>query len=102
MPSERMTVTASTPVFEFVSVGLALDRADTALADGRRLLENVPVTGTSPAQQDGAGVQKELPGTPQQTPAAPLLDPVLTMIVACIGAVILLRSNGKIPGKGNP
>ena len=101
--AQRSLDTANaTPVFEFVSVGLALDKTDTALAEGRRLLDDVPVTGTSPAQQDRAGMPEDLPGTPQQTPASPLLYPVLTGIVACIGAVILLRSDGKIPGKGNP
>ena len=56
----------STPVFEFVSVGLALDKTEAAIADGRRLLEDVPVSGTTLPQQDGAAVQKELPGTPHR------------------------------------
>ncbi|MFA5267060.1 MAG: hypothetical protein WC379_03740 [Methanoregula sp.] len=85
----------STPVFEFVSVGLALDKTDAALAEGRRLLDAVPVSGTTLPQQDGAALQKELPGTPQQTPASPGLAPVLTGIVACLGAVILLRTDRK-------
>jgi hypothetical protein len=84
----------STSVFEFVSVGMALDKTEAAIADGRRLLADVPVSGTTPPQQDGAGMPKDLPGTPQQTPASPWLAPVLTGIVACLGAVILLRRDG--------
>jgi hypothetical protein len=80
----------TTPVFEFVSVGLALDRTESALADGRRLLEDGAVPGTLLPQQDGTGVQKELPGTPQKTPASPEPAPVLTGIVACLGASIIL------------
>lgn len=90
----------STPVFEFVSVGLALDKTDAALAEGRRLLENVPVTGTSPAQQDGASTQKDLPGTPQQTPASPWAAPVLTGIVACLGAMSMLRRRDRRKNPG--
>jgi hypothetical protein len=81
----------STPVFEFVSVGLALDRTESAIADGRRLLEEVPVPGTMSPHQNGPAGQKELPGTPQQTPASPGCSPVLTGAVACIGAAGILR-----------
>jgi hypothetical protein len=93
--AQRSVDTANaTPVFEFVSVGLALDKTDTALAEGRRLLDDVPVSGTTLPQQDGAGMPEDLPGTPQQTPASPLIYPVLTGIAACIGAVIVLRREG--------
>jgi hypothetical protein len=81
----------STPVFEFVSVGLALDRAESAIADGKRFLEDVPVPGTMSPQQNGPAEQKKLPGTPQQTPASPGSSPVLTGAVACIGAAGILR-----------
>jgi len=93
--AQRSLDTANaTPVFEFVSIGLALDKTDTALAEGRRLLDDVPVSGTTLPQQDGAGMPEDLPGTPQQTPASPLIYPVLTGIAACIGAVIVLRREG--------
>jgi hypothetical protein len=81
----------ATPVFEFVSVGLALDRTEAAIADGRRLLEDVPVSSTVLPQQNVTAMQKELPDTPRQTPASPEAVPVITGIVACIGAVILIR-----------
>lgn len=81
----------TTPVFGFESAGLALDRTESALADGRRLLEEVPVPGTLPPQQDGTVVQKELPGTPAQNPASAEPLPVLAGIVACAGAVMVLR-----------
>ena len=76
----------STPVFEYVSVAEALNRTDAAITDGRHLLEDVPVSGTVLPQQTGVDVQKELPGTPQQNPASPAAAPVLTGIVACLGA----------------
>jgi len=81
----------TTPVFEFVSVDLALDRTESAIADGRRLLEDVAVSGTVSPQQTGTAGQKELPGTPHQTPASPVSSPVLTGVVACIGAAGILR-----------
>jgi hypothetical protein len=81
----------TTPVFEFESAGLALDRAETAIADGRLLLEDVPVSRTTIPQLTGTAVKEELPGTPQQTPASALPAPVLTGIVACIGAAGVLR-----------
>ncbi len=81
----------TTPVFEFESAGLALDRAETAIADGRLLLEDVPVSRTTIPQLTGEAVKEELPGTPQQTPASALPAPVLTGIVACIGAAGVLR-----------
>ena len=81
----------TTPVFEFESAGLALDRAETAIADGRLLLEDVPVSRTTIPQLTGAAVKEKLPGTPQQTPASALPVPVLTGIIACIGAVGILR-----------
>lgn len=81
----------ATPVFEFVSVGLALDRTESALADGRRLLEDVPVPGTLLPQQDKTAVQKELPETPAQTPASAEPLPVLAGILAGAGAVIVMR-----------
>jgi uncharacterized small protein (DUF1192 family) len=81
----------STPVFEFVSAGLALDRTEAAIADGRRLLEDVPVPGTVLSQKNVTATQKELPDTPRQTPASPDPVPVITGIVASISAVILIR-----------
>jgi uncharacterized small protein (DUF1192 family) len=81
----------STPVFEFESAGLALDRAEAAIADGRRLLEEVPVPGTMSPRQNGTAGQTELPRTPQQTPASPGASPVLTGVVACVGAAGVLR-----------
>jgi hypothetical protein len=81
----------TTPEFEFESAGLALDRAETAIADGRRVLEEVPVPGTTGQRQNGTAVQTELPGTTQETPASPGLFPVLMGIVACFGAAGVLR-----------
>ena len=52
----------STPVFEYVSVAEALNRTDAAIADGRHLLEDVPVSGTVLPQQTGVDVQKESAG----------------------------------------
>jgi hypothetical protein len=90
--AQRSLDTANaTPVFEFVSVGLALDKTDSALADGRRLLDDVPVSGTTLLQQDRAVVPKDVPGTPPQTPASPEPAPVLTGIVACLSAALLIR-----------
>jgi hypothetical protein len=84
----------STPDFEYVSVGLALDKTEAAIADGRRLLEDVPSGTTLPQKEGGAG-QKELPGSPTQTRASTGLAPVLTGIIACLGAVVILkRRNG--------
>lgn len=80
----------TTPAFEFVSVGLALDRAEAAIAGGRRLLDVVPVSGTTLPQQGGMAVRDDVPGTPQQTPASAEPAPVLLGIVACTGAVLLL------------
>jgi len=81
----------STPAFEFVSVALALNKTESAIADGRRLLENVPVSETTLPQQDGAAVKNGSPDTHQQIPASPEPAPVLTGIVACLGAALLMR-----------
>ena len=84
----------STPVFEFVSVGLALNRAESAIAAGRHLLEDVPVSATMLPRQGATAVQTELPGTPQQTPASP--GPVAIPVFAVLGAglvVLVLRRN---------
>lgn len=90
--AQRSLDTANaTPVFEFVSVGLALDKTEAAIADGRRLLADVPASETTLPQQTGADVQKEVSGAPQQTPASPEPAPVLTGIVACLGAALLTR-----------
>jgi hypothetical protein len=78
----------TTPVFEFVSVAMALDRAESAIADGRRLLEDIPVSGTVIPQQDGAVGLKELPGTPQQTPASAV--PVAIPVFAVLGAGLVV------------
>jgi hypothetical protein len=88
---KNLDVANTTPVFEFVSVGLAIDRTESAIADGRHLLEDVPVSGTKIPQQDGAAVQKEFPGAPSQTPSSPEPASVLAGMVACIGAASLLR-----------
>jgi hypothetical protein len=90
--AQRSLDTANaTPVFEFVSVGLALDKTEAALAEGRRLLDDVPVSGTTFPQQDSAAGQKTMPGTPEQTPASPEPAPVLTGIVACLVAALFVR-----------
>jgi hypothetical protein len=90
--AQRSLDTANaTPVFEFVSVGLALDKTESAIADGRRLLEDVPVSGTVIPQQDGTVGQNMTPGSPQQTPVSPEPAPVLTGIVACLWAALLMR-----------
>ena len=81
----------STPVFEFVSVALALNKTESAIADGRRLLENVPVSETTFPQQDGAAVKNGFPDTPQQTQSSPEPAPVLLGVVACLGASLLMR-----------
>jgi hypothetical protein len=85
----------ATPVFEFVSVGLALDRAESAIAAGRRLLEDVPVSGTVIPQQDGAVGQKELPATPQQTPSSPepVAIPVFAVLLGAGLVILVLRRN---------
>lgn len=80
----------ATPVFEFVSVGLALNRTESAITEGRRLLADVPVSSTMLPHQEGMAVQNEEPGIPQKMPASPGLAPVLTGIVACLGAAVLL------------
>ena len=81
----------STPDFEYVSVALALNRTESAIVNGRHLLEEEPVSGTTLPQTEVATMQKELPGTSQQTPASPATAPVLTGIIACLGAAILMR-----------
>lgn len=81
----------STPAFEFESVELALNKTESALADGRRFLETMPVSGTTLPPHDGAAVKSGFPDTPQQTPASPDPAPVLTAIVACFGAALLMR-----------
>jgi hypothetical protein len=90
--AQRSLDTANaTPVFEFVSVGLALNNTESAIAEGRRTLEDVQVSGTTLSQQDGAAVKNGFPDTPQQTPASPEPAPVLTGIVACMGGAVLIR-----------
>lgn len=91
LAQQNLDTAKSTPASEYVSVGLALDRTEAALADGRRLLEDVSVPGTVSPQQNGTAGQKELPGTTQQTPASPGASPVLTGSVACIGAAGILK-----------
>lgn len=81
----------STPVFEFVSVGLALDRADAAIADGKQLLREVMVSGTVNPKKEGTPGQDPLPGSPAQTPASAVPAPLLTGIVACGAAVLWWR-----------
>jgi len=84
----------TTPVFEFVSAGLALDRTEAAIADGRRLLEDVPVSSTMLPHQNVTAMQKELPDTPRQTPASPV--PVAVPVFAVLGAgLLVLRIHGK-------
>jgi len=80
----------STPVFEFVSVGLALNRTEAAIDEGKRLLDAEPY-GNIVVEHGGTTIKKEVPGTPQKTPASPEPAPVLTGIVACIGAALLMR-----------
>jgi hypothetical protein len=88
---QNLSEANTTPAFEFVSVDLALDRTESAIADGRRLLEDVAVPGTVSPQQNGTAGPKELPGTTQQTPASPGASPVLTGVVACVGAAGILK-----------
>jgi len=45
---QNLSEANTTPAFEFVSVDLALDRTESAIADGRRLLEDVAVPGMLP------------------------------------------------------
>jgi hypothetical protein len=80
----------TTPAFEFVSIGLALNRTEAALADGRRLLEELPVAGTAVPERAEPAVREELPGTSSQTPASAEPAPVLTGIIACAGAAFVL------------
>ncbi len=81
----------TTPTFEFVSIDLALNRTEAAIADGRRLLEEMPVSGTVVPQKAEPTRREELPGTTSsQTPASSEPAPVLTGIVACLGAAIIL------------
>jgi hypothetical protein len=70
----------ATPVSEFVSVSMALNRTESAIADGRRLLAEVQVTGTPPVQQ------AKIAATTQQTPASP--EPVAIPFLAVSGAGI--------------
>ena len=85
----------TTPSFEFVSIGLALNRTEAAIADGRRLLEDAAVPGTVSPQQNGTTGQRELPGTTQQTQASPGASPVLTGSIACIGAAGILKRRAR-------
>ncbi len=80
----------STPALEFVSVALALNRTESAIADGRRLLADVPVSVTMLPQQEGAAVRNTMPGTTGPAPASAGLFPLLTAIIACAGAGIVL------------
>jgi len=91
---QNLALANTTPAFEFVSVDLALNRTEAALADGRRLLIDVPVSTTAAPQQAEPTGHGELPGTSSsQTPASADPAPVLTGIVACAGAVFLLRGD---------
>lgn len=78
----------STPVFEFASVAVALDRTESSLAEGRHLLEDVPVSGTTPSQQGGEGMPEELPGTPRQTLASPVSIAVPALAVLAAGGIV--------------
>jgi hypothetical protein len=78
----------TTPVLEFVSVALALNRTESAIADGRRLLTDVVASGTTLPQKEGAAVQEDVPKTPGQAPASEGLFPLLTAIIACAGIVL--------------
>jgi len=69
----------ATPDSEFVSVAMALNRSEAAIADGRRMLEEAAVTVTS-------STQPAIPAaTTPQTPASP--EPVLNAIGAIAGAL---------------
>jgi hypothetical protein len=70
----------ATPVLEFASVSLALNRTEAAITDGRQLLAEVQVTGTPPVQQE------KTTATMQQTPASP--EPVAIPFLAVSGAGI--------------
>ncbi len=80
----------TTPAFEFVSIELALNQTEAAIADGRRLLEDVPVAGTA-VSRPVSTVQQTLPYATSPTPASADPAPLLTGIVACAGAVAALR-----------
>ncbi len=81
----------TTPAFEFVSIDLALNRTEAALAEGRRLLAEEPVSGTAvPPATEPAG-REELPGTSSPTPASADPAPVLTGILAGAGAAFVLK-----------
>ena len=86
----------TTPAFEFVSVAMALNRTESAIADGRRLLEDIPVSGTMRPQQNGATVHKELPGASQQTPASP--EPAAVPLSAVLGAGIAVHISRRRTG----
>jgi len=81
----------TTPAFEFVSIDLALNRTEEAIADGRRLLNDVPVSGTTVPQKAEPTVQEELPGTSSPTLASADPVPVLAGIVACAGAAFVMK-----------
>jgi hypothetical protein len=83
---QNLDTANTTPAFEFVSVAMALNRTESAIGDTRRLLEDTPVSGTMRPQQNGATVQKELPGASQQTPASP--EPAAVPLSAILGAGI--------------
>lgn len=91
---QNLAMANTTPAFEFVSIDLALNRTEAALADGRRLLIDVPVSTTAAPQKAVPTGHEELPGTSSsQTPASADPAPVLTGIVACAGAAFVLRGD---------
>jgi hypothetical protein len=84
----------STPVFEFVSVGLALNRTETAIDEGKRLLDQTPY-GNIVVEQGRTTIRNEEPVSPQKTPVSPGLAPVLTGIIACFGVAIFLSQRNR-------
>ncbi len=79
----------NTPELEYVSIALAINRTESSLDEGRHLLKSLGVPGTTIPQQGEAVMQKEVPGTPQKTPASP--EPAPVLIVASLGVAVLIR-----------
>jgi hypothetical protein len=74
----------STPVSEFVSVSMALNRTEAVLADGRRMVEEAGVTGTTIPVQESTGE------TAGQTPASPVSAALPALAILATGYFITL------------
>lgn len=86
---QNLDTANATPPLQYASVAFAINNAETAIADGKRLLKEGPESGKTiiiiRGQKNGSTI------TLPQTVAPSLSLPVFVVILACAGAVMMRK-----------